>query len=174
MSDTSHTILLLFVFIYECLGTDYFPPEQIHINLGLTPDEMVFNWLTWDYPIQTHSFVSIGESASPSSFKLNVSGTATVFTDCGSESINRTIHVVKVNNLSPSTKYYYQVGDLYNGYSTVYSFTTAPDAKTLSKTLPHNFILYGDMGTTNTQACGPATQLVLNGNINAVIHAGDM
>ena len=82
---------------------------------------------------------------------MNISGEATLFTDCGEEKTNRTIHVVKVNGLKASTKYYYQVGDFYNGYSMVYSFTTAPDASTLKSTLPHNFIVYGDMGTTNTQ-----------------------
>ena len=105
---------------------------------------------------------------------MNISGEATLFTDCGSKKTNRTIHVVKVNGLKASKKYYYQVGDLYNGYSMVYSFTTGPDASKLESTLPHNFIFYGDMGTTNTQALGPSTQMVLNGDINAVFHVGDM
>eukprot|EP01083_Nonionella_stella_P025246 69559_1 len=165
--------ILLSIFLYFVHADVYFPPEQIHISLGLTPDVITFNWLTMDDPIQTNSFVLIGESPQPSSFTYNVSGKATVFTDCGSEKIHRTIHVVTVNHLKASQRYYYQVGDLHTGYSAVYSFTTAPDQSTLSQSLPHKFILYGDMGTTNTQACGPATQMILNGDINAVIHIGD-
>ena len=153
-------------------GGDYFPPEQIHISLGLTPDVMNFNWLTFDYPPQTHSFVLIGTSPHPSDFTLNVSGDATVFTDCGSQQTNRTIHTATVNSLKASTAYFYQVGDAHHGYSAVHSFTTAPSAATLSTSLPHTFLLLGDMGTTNTQACGPATQLVLDGAVNAVIHVG--
>ena len=50
--STMMSFLVFSVFLVNAIRTDYYPPEQIHINLGLTPDEMVFNWLTWDYPIQ--------------------------------------------------------------------------------------------------------------------------
>ena len=122
---------------------DYYPPEQIHLSLGLSPDEMIFNWLTWDIA-QTNSFVLIGDSPHPSDLKLNISGQSTVFTDCGSEHTTRTIHVAKATNLKASHLYYYQVGDIHRGYSDVYSFTTAPNANTINQSLPHNFIFYGD------------------------------
>jgi len=152
---------------------DYFPPEQLHINLGTSPDVMHFNWLTFDNPPQTDSFVMLGTSAHPSDFSLNISGEATVFTDCGSQQTKRTIHTAMVNDLLPSTTYFYQVGDAHHGFSDVNSFTTAPSADTLSSSLPHTFLLFGDMGTVNTQVCGPATQMVLDGEVSAVIHAGD-
>jgi len=155
------------------LRADYFLPQQIHVALGDTPDEMVFTWTTFDDPIQSGSLVLIGEASHPSQFYRNASGEAYTFTDCGEEQTNRTIHVVHVNNLKASQLYYYQVGDVHTGFSAVYSFTTAPDKQTLDGTLPHTFIMYGDMGTTNTQACGPVTQTVLDGDINAVIHIGD-
>jgi len=156
-------------------GDFLYTPEQIHIAAGSTPDEMVFNWLTWDgSPIQTRSDVWIGTEPHPSALTLNVNGDAYLFEDCGSMRTQRVIHVVKVNNLEPSTTYYYQVGDHYHGYSDVYSFTTGPDAETLSDSLPHRFIMFGDMGNENSQACAPATEMVLDGDINAVFHLGDM
>ena len=28
-----------------------YTPEQVHLSAGLSPDEMSFNWLTWDAPV---------------------------------------------------------------------------------------------------------------------------
>ena len=167
-------LLSLHQIFLACNG--YWPPEQIHISLGLTPDQISFNWLTWDAPdIVTSSLVRIGtESSQSSSLTMNISGEASLFTDCGSQRTNRTIHTVYVSNLEASKLYYYQVGDIHYGFSDVYSFKTGPNAVTLESTLPNHFLIYGDMGTVNTQACGPATEYVLNGDINAVIHVGDM
>ena len=158
---------------------------------------MVFNWLTWDAPIQvcvytlvpdlphtythpsihkpqTSSNVWIGNEPHPSALTLHTTGEVHLFTDCGSQHIQRTIHEVHVTNLNASTTYYYQVGDPHLGYSDIFSFTTGPDAETLSDSLPHHFIFFGDMGNENSQACAPATEMVLEGDINAVFHVGDM
>jgi len=152
----------------------FYAPEQIHISAGLSPDIMSFNWLTWDYPIETTSHVMIGDAPHPSSLKLLETGDTHLFTDCGYQQTQRVIHEVKVNNLNASTTYYYSVGDPQHGFSDIYSFTTGPDADTLEDSLPHNFIMFGDMGNVNSQACEPATQMVLEGDINAVLHFGDM
>eukprot|EP01083_Nonionella_stella_P306110 1070748_1 len=152
-----------------------FPPEQVHIAYYGTPDQMSFTWLTWDYPVVTHSIVRIGLQPFTSQLSTNVSGNAHLFTDCGSAHLNRTIHVANVSSLSPSTTYYYQVGDPYYGWSSIYPFTTLPDATTLSHHLPIKYVIYGDLGDVNAQTLTSFTEYALSSpsNVDMILHLGD-
>ena len=151
----------------------YYPPEQIHIALGRTPDSITFNWLTWDYPIRTKSIVLIGTEDNPNSLTLIFNGTQHLFTDSGSLHINRTIHVVNATNLTASTTYYYQVGCNEYGWSSIYSFKTQPNMVTLSDALPIRYIIYGDLGDSNAQILPYLTEQGLADNFDIIIHVGD-
>ena len=152
-----------------------FPPQQIHIALGATPDIMTFNWVTFDNPIITQSMVQLGSQPQPSSLTIKATGKAYLFRDGGSNHTNRTIHLVQVNNLSPSTVYYYQVGDptWEGGMSAIYSFKTAPNAVTLKSQLPVKFGIYGDMGNYNDVIIPVLQQTALNNDIDLILHIGD-
>ena len=49
MSLQALTVLSIFIVTHA-----EYPPEQIHIAIGWTPDRMVFNWLTFDFPPVTY------------------------------------------------------------------------------------------------------------------------
>jgi hypothetical protein len=69
------------------------------------------------------------------------------------------IHHVVLTELVPQTTYYYRVGDEQGGWSSIYSFTTAPGAF-----LPFVAAFYGDLGLIN----GNETRAALNTTLNAV------
>jgi len=52
-------------------------------------------------------------------------------------------HTAIMNNLLPSTKYYYRVGDKVNGFSSELSFISNPSIESDSS---FTFLIYGDMG----------------------------
>ena len=54
------------------------------------------------------------------------------------------------------TEYYYAVS-VAGAMSTVFHFNTAPDASTLPSTLPHQFIVYGDLGSSMSMPAGSST-----------------
>jgi len=170
MSLSVHFALSLCVWM--CMS-GYFLPEQIHVSFGVTPDIITFNWLTFDYPIQTQSFVKIGLQPLVSSLNMNNTGNEYLFTDLGSLRTNRTIHVVSINNLLPSTRYYYQCGDPLQGWSDIYTFKTSASKDTLMDNLPMKLLMIGDMGTTNTQALPAITEVVLNQDTDFIVHVGD-
>lgn len=159
----------------ESSNTEY-PPEQIHIALGTTPDIMSFTWQTWDYPIVTDSVVKIGLSAS--SLNRTVSGSSHLFTDPNANHTQRIMHVVSINGLQASTLYYYQVGDDTHGWSDTFHFKTLWDASTLhtamQKNVPHKFVILGDMGDTNDQVNSAVTKEGRDErDIDVVVHVGD-
>ena len=94
-----------------------------------------------------------------------------LFTDCGSENTNRTIHVVEIDNLLPSTLYYYQVGDSFYGYSDIIWFKTMtlPSNDVI---LPQKFLFYGDLGDTNAQCLTDIENEVLNKQVDMILHVG--
>ena len=165
-------VLLLFA-LFITYVESYFPPAQVHINYGSTPDIMVFNWLTWDNPIITSSIVRIGESSEPKLMNKIFSGESYNFIDGGSLHTHRTIHVVNASNLEASKIYYYQVGDYIYGWSPIYSFKTQSNSLTLKYNLPERIVIYGDMGNYNGQILPWVTEEGLNNEIDFIIHVGD-
>lgn len=59
------------------------------------------------------------------------------------------LHHAKLQDLSPSTKYYYKCGSDDGGFSEVFSFTTPP---TPGPEVPFTFALIGDLGQTGNSS----------------------
>eukprot|EP01084_Bolivina_argentea_P184415 318052_1 len=156
------------------LTNGYYPPEQIHIALGRTPDSITFNWLTWDYPIRTKSQVLLGTQSLVSALTTQFNGSQFLFTDGGAGHWNRTIHMVNVTGLNASSTYFYQVGDPEYGFSSIYSFKTQPNGNTLKDHLPTKYVIYGDLGHDNAQVLSMVTELGLSDEFDVLIHVGDM
>jgi len=166
---------LLFPSILLVLTAAQWQPEQIHIALGSTPDQLSFGWLTWDSPVVTQSIVKVGETPTTDGLTLNATGNTTLFVDCGSEKTERTIHTVIISNLKPLTQYYYQVGDPKYGWSPIYTFITRNDANTIKNkdNLLERYLIFGDLGVQDGICLPDMQEKVLNGNYDVLIHLGD-
>jgi len=116
-----------------------FPPEQVHINLGLTEDEMRINWVTQLSDKGTSS-VQIGES--PDALNLTVAADARSFKVDALRPKWYT-HLAAVTGLKVNTTYFYTVGDSHNGRTEVFSFVHRRQPVSGE---PHRHILFGDMG----------------------------
>eukprot|EP01083_Nonionella_stella_P276388 939093_1 len=159
--------------IFTMAQTQY-PPEQIHIAIGWTPDRMVFNWLTFDYPTVTWSRLDISTNPDMSN-SVHVFGKEYLFVDPWDRSeINRTIHVSIITDLEASTRYYYKVGDIYYGQSDIYSFKTGPNAVTQAENLPMQYVIYGDLGVWGlSNVVDLLSKEAENEDIDTLIHVGD-
>jgi len=148
-----------------------FTPEQIHIAIGSSPSEMNLQWSTiHGGDIKTASSVEWGED--PNHMSNSVDGDSTIFVDGGEESYTQTHHLATMTGLSPSTKYYYQVGGPDSGFSDVLEFTSAPDTGSDLKA-PLRFGIWGDMGTANSQILSSVQKEVASGNFDMILHVGD-
>lgn len=181
MNPGMHFVLLavLIDLLFSCVDS-YYPPEQIHIALGATPDCIAFNWVTLDESVVTTTSVKWSDDSanSPSQWTniKTISNGTRLFVDSGSLETTRTIHVVTVCGLTPSTTYYYQVGDAEYGWSDVNSFKTMPDQMELNKMIesgiPQKFVIYGDLGDVNAQTLAMVTEEGLSNEIDMILHVG--
>jgi hypothetical protein len=85
------------------------------------------------------------------------------------------MHTILLNDLRPSTTYFYRVGTDEDGWSSVYSFTNRPANGDSEVTL----IAYGDMGlapfATGAQSTMDRVQArVMSTNITCLLHIGDI
>eukprot|EP00049_Salpingoeca_infusionum_P008354 m.136043 g.136043 ORF g.136043 m.136043 type:complete len:462 (-) comp13988_c0_seq1:268-1653(-) len=140
------------------------PPEQIHIALAGSDangnsNAMRISWLT----------VSTTQT---STVKWGTSATALTHTSVGNASVYYETfnHHAKIGPLSPSTTYYYQVGDATGGFSDVLSFQSAPLSTPNARL---DFAVWGDLGGLHT---GPTQTYLENikNNISLMWHVGDI
>jgi len=88
-------------------------------------------------------------------------------------------YVAKMTGLQASTTYKYRIGDGSTNWSEELTFTTAPDASTLEKTLPHRFLVFGDLASSaslpdRTSTIMPwASQEAMSGHFDMILHVGD-
>ena len=85
------------------------------------------------------------------------------------------MHTILLENLLPSTTYFYRVGIDQHGWSQIYSFTNRPSNKDQSVYL----IAYGDMGLSPVQRGAKSTidrvtKRVLSNNVTCLLHIGDI
>eukprot|EP00298_Acanthocystis_sp_HF-20_P005691 c15773_g1_i1.p1 GENE.c15773_g1_i1~~c15773_g1_i1.p1 ORF type:complete len:486 (+),score=157.39 c15773_g1_i1:71-1528(+) len=117
-------------------ATSYLPktkiPEQIHIAIG-GPYEMTISWFTY-LPTLT-STVKYGLT----SFNLSQSETGNSQEYLKGFGFH---HSVTLQNLKPSTRYFYSVGDGQETFSNVFDFYSPSDSNTQS----FSFACFGDMG----------------------------
>eukprot|EP00400_MALV-I_sp_L67-5_P000994 gene994-532_t len=169
-------VFVLVGFIYVFPVDKMIEAEQIHIAFGKTPDQMSIQWAVRDdATCSTNSLLHFSQlGAGHQIFKAP--GSCRKF-DLGNESdqLKQSLHVVRLFDLKPSTRYQYRI----DNSATIYTFKTAPDALTLNDNLPQRFLVWGDMGSsktapTNTSTIMPyASQEVAHGDVDMIIHVGD-
>jgi len=139
-------------------GTD-FQPSMIHLSYGDSPSEMIVMWSTQNNTVNT-SIVEYGR------FSLNtvVNGTSKHFTD----DTDQWIHIVRLTDLAPDTKYFYHVGSPL-GWSSLYFFKTMPKGESWSPRLA----MFGDMGARHSLSLPRLQEDTQEGMYDAIIHAGD-
>jgi len=144
-------------------------PEQIHISLTGHSDQMLFIWITWS---NTSSTVAYGtQSGKLVSFQNGSTHTydsgSCLLDYCGWKGI---IHVVVIQKLSPSTRYYYRVGDGQVWSDEFYFITQSSSRRGVT------VAAFGDMGTYPLFEGKWTTDRLIEDQdyIDLIIHAGDI
>lgn len=141
-------------------------PEQLWVNYGRTPDQLVFTWLTAD--LTAGSSVQYGFQPGQNNFQAQ--GNSSTYTYGNYTS--GLIHRVTVSGLPFNTTIYYMVGSsAASGYSAEYSVTTSPGVG--PSLFPFNFALIGDAGQTNNTN-DTFAHVLANPSLNAVLMPGDL
>jgi hypothetical protein len=148
---------------------DGYVVNQIHLAQGKTPESMTISWVTKE---ASDSIVIIGTDAEH--LENKVQGYSSKYTfdypDLGVYQ-SGVIHHVLIENLSPSTTYFYQCGDFSLGYTSgVSSFITAHQVGDIS---PFSFAVLGDLGQT-TDSASTLNHIINNPNMGMILHAGDL
>ncbi|MDP3741907.1 MAG: metallophosphoesterase family protein [Candidatus Micrarchaeota archaeon] len=147
---------LLFVFVASVAAV---PPNQVHLSTTSDPSNSVT--VTWQTYSSTSSTVQYGLTST----SLGSTLAGLQFTYPGYEGY---LHNATFSGLTPSTTYYYRVGDGvdWNPAVGTFSFTTAPVA---GSTAPFTVVAWGDQGQN------PEVPLAASGiNPNLTIIAGDL
>ncbi len=145
-------------------SSDYIPPTAVHTSFGGSPSEVYVVWHTsLPTPDQT---VWYGTSSS----SLNQIATGTTYSVIASAGYENT---VKLTGLTPSTKYFFQVGSKQTGIGQTWSFVTAPAT---GKSVPFTIAMYGDMGVTESvNTVNHINDLVYSKKtVDWVYHVGDI
>lgn len=139
-------------------------PSQIHVALAGSDSDGNSNKfaVSWNTVNQTPtSTVKYGTSSG--SYSASSAGSSSAYY----ETYN---HHVVLNTLSPDTQYFYIVGDDVEGWSTEFTFRSAPLASALRGNF--SFLVYGDLGVVN----GDPTKDYINtqkDSVKLIWHAGD-
>lgn len=150
----------------ECCAADALP-EQIHLSLASTDRSLMgVSWVT------LHQEVSkVQYGLAPDSLDMYSSGDTSTYTSAGWVG---TIHKAVMENLEPSTTYYYRVGgdeeNAANPWSEIFSFTTITPGSSLSFAILAD-MGYGDMSDDTVTAL---IELTDSGKLDCVIHSGDI
>ena len=162
---------------------NYNEPTHIHLAYGDRIDQIFVSYLTNSskYPPQCQYGLS------PSTLNFQKTGTSITYkaSDMCEGRANETgpqnfidpgyMHTILLDDLRPSTTYYYRVGTNEHGWSDIYFFTNRPD--NLNEAV--NFIAYGDMGLTPVEPGAKATlehvtERIRSINVTCLIHIGDI
>lgn len=147
--------LLLIVLLFFVVSVAAIPPNQVHLSTTSDPSTSVT--VMWQTYSSTGSTVRYGLSSLLAS---TVEGRE--FTYAGYDGY---LHNATLSSLTPSTTYYYRVGDGVD-WSEVFSFTTAP---TVGSTLPFTVVAWADQGRNAEVPLAAATI-----SPNLAIIAGDL
>ena len=148
------TIIPLLTFLSVVRGS----PEQIGLNYGENPSEMVVSWA--DFTTETTGEVQYGLSANTLNETSSSIGTKYTMRSY----VSPMIYKVTLSGLLEGNQlYYYRVGSANTGFSSVYQFKSHPG---VGKQVPITFHVIGDLGqTTNSEE----TLHEVNDNENALV-----
>lgn len=139
-----------------------YQPQQVHIAIGETNQDIVVTWVTPD--ATNSSVVNFGTDG----LTQRAEGYASEFRDGGLEHRTISVHRVALRNLTADTRYYYHCGSEY-GWSELFTFKTWKSGTQW----PVSVAMYGDMGATNAQSLARLQAETQAGMYHAVIHVGD-
>ncbi|CAN7937773.1 unnamed protein product, partial [Ixodes hexagonus] len=123
--------------------------------------ERVVTWVTF---LKTReSTVRYGDST----INAKVNGYASKFVDGGPKKRTMYVHRVFIRNLKPGVSYRYQCGST-DGWSPEYTFVVPRTNE------PLTLAVYGDLGCENAVSLPHLRSETERGNIDAVLHLGDM
>ncbi|CAF2723528.1 unnamed protein product [Rotaria sp. Silwood2] len=163
---------------------NYNAPEQIHLAYGDRIDQMIVSFVT-------NSSENISEcqyGLDPSLLQWHIQGTTITYTASdmceGQANVPGPqtfidpgyMHTIILEDIRPSTTYFYRVGNDQHGWSSVRSFTNRPADDVNAKV---TLIAYGDMGVAPVQPGAKSTMdrvraQVMTNNITCVLHIGDI
>ncbi|CAF1126213.1 unnamed protein product [Adineta steineri] len=162
---------------------NYNAPEQIHLAYSDRIDQMFISFVTnstafvpqcqYGFDSSSLQWIATGTTITYKASDMceepgNITGPQT-FIDPGY------MHTILLEDLRPSTTYFYRVGsDLY-GWSSICSFTNRP----VDKNNEVNLIAFGDMGVAPIQLGAKSTMdrvqaRIISDNITCVLHIGDI
>lgn len=162
---------------------NYNTPEQIHIAFADRIDQMFISYVT-----NSNEYSSQCQyGTDPLSLKNMIDGKTITYQGSDMCEEPATIpgpqtfidpgymHTILLNDLRPSTIYYYRVGNDEHGWSSIRSFTT----RSIDNDVQVNLIAFGDMGAAPVQPGAKSTmdrvyERVLTDNITAILHIGDI
>lgn len=144
------------------LGADV--PTQVHVAVAGSDAQGNSNGFAVSWNTKNQTTTSIVKYGTSSGVYI---GSASGVSSAYYETFN---HHVVLSSLSPSTRYFYIVGDDAQGWSKEFSFTSAP----LSSEMRENFsfLVYGDLGVVNGDPTKDYIESVKD-DIELIWHAGD-
>ena len=162
---------------------NYNEPTHIHLAYGDRVDQMFVSYLT--NSSQYTPQCQYGFSSSSLSFRKDGTSTTYKASDMCEGKANITgpqnfidpgyMHTMLLEDLRPSTTYYYRVGTDEHGWSAVYSFTNRPANKEESVYI----VAFGDMGLSPVELGAKPTMdrvaaRVTTLNVTCLLHIGDI
>ncbi len=162
---------------------NYNEPTHIHLAYGDRTEQMFVSYVT----NSSQYIPQCQYGLTSSSLNFHQNGTTTTYKAsdmCEGKAIKqgpRTfidpgyMHTVLLEDLHPSTTYFYRVGTDEHGWSSIYSFTNRPANKNEAVYM----IAYGDMGLApfapgSNSTMDRVTPRVISTNITCVLHIGDI
>lgn len=172
-------LLLLFLLFNLCSGWSSTDPldgynlQQIHIAQGRTPESMTISWVT-PATTSTTSASQVRYGTGSGDMNQLAEGFSTSYTfqyASYQQYTSGLIHHVRIDNLKPDTRYYYQCGDFTTDVvSGTLTFKTLPK---VGEQRPISFGVVGDLGTTN-DSYSTLKHLIANPDLKMILHAGDL
>lgn len=164
--------LILFIkniYAYNCSIT------QVHIAQGLDYKSMTISWIT---PDNCFSHVAYGLNNNSLQHIVHGSSSSYEFYYNNNNNMGLTnyyksgyIHHVLLDDLKPSTEYYYQCGDFMLDYkSIIYKFKTLPKT---GENIKLTFGVLGDIGQT-FHSVSTIRHIMNEYDISMILHAGDL
>jgi hypothetical protein len=162
---------------------NYNEPTHVHLAYGDRIDQMYVSYLTNSSQYTPQCQYGL----SPSSLNFHQTGTTTTYkaSDMCEGKANITgpqnfidpgyMHTMLLEDLRPSTTYYYRVGTDEHGWSAVYSFTNRPANKEEAVYI----VAYGDMGLAPVESGAKptidrVTSRVASTKVTCLLHIGDI
>ncbi|CAF1042516.1 unnamed protein product [Rotaria sordida] len=163
--------------------SNYNEATHIHLAYGDRIDQIYVSYLT----NSSEYIPQCQYGLSPLSLNLCQNGTTTTYTASdmcegkaniwGPQTFIHPgyMHTILLENLHPSTTYFYRVGTDQHGWSQIYSFRNRPENKDESVYL----IAYGDLGLSPVQlgaksTINRVTSRIISTNVTCLLHIGDI